>query len=379
MRILILSNSIGSLINFRYELLQALVERGDEVFLASQIEAEASPKVLIDLGCKFIETEMNQRGTNPIDELKLINTYNKIIGKVHPSIVIAYTIKPNIYGSVACRRMGVPVIANVTGLGMALDHSGILQRITVWLYRWGFKRTDYVFFQNEENRDFFKKHKIRAKAQSVIHGSGVNLDKFHFIEYPTDNGELYFLYVGRILSMKGMKQLIDAAMYFQESQSKVRFHIVGIKEDPYYTQLILELDKKGVLKYHGKQSDIRPFIQKAHCLVHPSYYPEGLSNVCLEASAMGRPVITTDKSGCKETVDNGVTGYIVKQKDSQDLIDKIEQFVNLPYKKKAEMGWNAHQKVSEQFNRVDVVKKYLEIIDALVQKTTAMRINNTKQ
>ena len=368
MRILFLSNSIGGLINFRFELLKALVQRGDEVYLSSQIEPEISPKPLEDIGCKFIETKMSQRGTNPLDEFKLIKEYKRIINEVNPNIVMAYTIKPNIYGSVACRILGVPIVANITGIGMALENTGVLQKISTLLYRWGFKKTDFVFFQNQESIDFFAKHKIKPQAQSLIAGSGVNLEKFQFMDYPEDNGEIHFLYVGRILPKKGMQQFIDAALYCHEHYSKVKFHIVGIKDDPYYTQQVLNLDEKGVIIYHGKQADTRPFVKSVHALIHPSYYPEGLSNVCLESSAMGRPVITTDKSGCKETVDDGETGFIVKQQDSKDLIEKVVKFINLPYEQKAAMGKAAHDKVAREFNRADVVKRYLEKIDELSLK-----------
>lgn len=367
MRILFLSNSIGGLINFRFELLKALVQRGDEVYLSSQIEPEISPKPLEDIGCKFIETKMNQRGTNPFDEFKLIKEYKRIIKEVKPNIVMAYTIKPNIYGSVACRKLGVPIVANITGIGMALENTGVLQKISILLYRWGFKKTDFVFFQNQESIDFFAEHKIKPKAQSLIAGSGVNLEKFQFMEYPDDNGEIHFLYVGRILPKKGMQQFIDAALYCHEHYPQVKFHIVGIKDDPYYTQQVLNLDEQGIIKYHGKQTDTRPFVKSVNALVHPSYYPEGLSNVCLESSAMGRPVITTNKSGCKETVDDGVTGYIIKQKDSKDLIEKVERFINLPYGQKVAMGKAAHEKVAREFNRADVVKRYLDTIDKLAK------------
>lgn len=365
MRIFFLSNSIGALVNFRYELLQALVKRGDEVFLSTQIENNASPKVLEDIGCKFIETKMNQRGTNPLEELKLIKEYKRIISEIKPQIVMAYTIKPNIYGSVACRNLFVPIIANVTGLGVALENAGLLQKISVWLYRWGFKKTDFVFFQNQESMAFFSKNHIKPKAQSLIAGSGVNLEKFKLMEYPADNGEINFLFIGRILPKKGIRQLIDAALYCHDYYPYVKFHIVGYKDDPFFNQLVDEMDAKRIIKYHGQQADIRPFMRMANALVHPSFYPEGMSNVCLESSAMGRPVITTDKSGCRETVDDGVTGYIVKQQDSQDLIEKIVRFVELPYKKKMAMGRAAHEKVAREFNRADVVKRYLEKIDEL--------------
>ena len=313
MRILFLSNSIGALVNFRFELLQALVKRGDTVFLSSQIEKNATPKVLEDIGCKFIETRMNQRGTNPLDEFKLIKEYKRIISEVKPNIVMAYTIKPNIYGSVACRKLGVPVIANVTGIGMALENAGLLQKISVWLYRWGFKKTDFVFFQNQESIDFFAQNNIKPKAQSLIAGSGVNLEKFRFTDYPEDNGEINFMLIGRILPKKGIQQLIDAAMYCHEKYPKVKFHIVGYKDDLYYNQLVDEMDAKGIIKYHGQQTDIRPFVEMANALVHLDEYKNNLDiskNEFLKGlwDGTGRTRMNMDLDKKKETtsVDSGV-------------------------------------------------------------------------
>ena len=366
MKILFLSNSIGGLLNFRYELIEKLLMRGDEVLISSQIEA--SPEKFEKLGCRIIPMEMEQRGTNPFSEFKLLKRYERLMCEEKPNVVLAYTIKPNIYGSVACRKYHIPIIANVTGLGMAIENKGLIQKISTALYRWGLKETDFVFFQNQESIDFFKENNIKPKALSLIAGSGVNLEKFALMDYPADNGEVNFLFIGRILPKKGIQQLIDAALYCHEKYPQVKFNIVGYKDDPYYNQQVDEMDAKGIIKYHGQQTDIRPFIMMANALVHPSFYPEGLSNVCLESSAMGRPVITTDKSGCRETVDDGVTGYIVKQQDSHDLIEKIVKFVELPYEQKVEMGRAAHDKVAQEFNRADVVKRYIETIDRLAIK-----------
>lgn len=365
MKILFLSNSIGGLRSFRYELIETLRKRGDEIFISSLIES--SPKCFEDLGCKIISTKLSPRSKNPINEIKILKQYEQILNDIKPDIVLSYTIKPNIYGGVACRKYHIPIISSVTGLGVAIENQGLLQKISIVLYRWGLKRTDFVYFQNQESMDFFKIHNIKLQAQALIAGSGVNLNKFYLSEYPQNDDTIHFLFISRILAAKGIGQYLSAAQYHKKQHPNTHFHIVGIEDDPYYTEQIKQLHKEGIIEYHGQQNDVRPYIMMSHCLVHPSFYPEGLSNVLLESAAMGRPAITTDKSGCKEVVDNNITGYIVKQRDSNDLIDKIEQFIQLSYSEKRNMGIAAHEKVKKYFDRNNIVNEYIKRIDSLTK------------
>lgn len=364
MKILFLSNTIGALRSFRYEFIEKLCKNGNEVIISSPLES--SPKCFEDMGCKIVPAEFTQRGMNPIKEFKIISHYKKVLKHYRPDIVLAYTIKPNVYGSIACRSLGIPIIASVTGLGTAVENGGVLQKITVALYKWGFKKTDFVYFQNKESMDFFDNHNIRLLSKSLIAGSGVNLKKFALTDYPTIDDGIHFLFISRILEAKGIGQYLSAAKYFYDKGENVHFHIVGIKDDEKYSNMIQEMHDKGIVEFHGQQSDVRPFIASAHCLVHPSYYPEGMSNVLLESAAMGRPAITTDKSGCKEVVDNGITGYIVKQKDSEDLIAKIQMFLDLSYEQKKSMGIAANEKVSTYFNREKIIESYSMKIRELV-------------
>ena len=235
MKILFLSNSIGGLINFRFELMERLCQRGDKVIVSSSIEA--SPKRLEDIGCRIIPMEMSQRGTNPIGEYRLLKNYERLLKQERPDVVLAYTIKPNIYGSVACRNRHIPIIANVTGLGTAIENGGIMQKITMGLYKWGFKETDFVYFQNQESMDFFKRYRVNPKAQSLIAGSGVNMERFAYSEYPNSNKGIHFLFISRILPQKGIQQYLDVAEAIRLKCKEVYFHIVGIKDDPYYSNL----------------------------------------------------------------------------------------------------------------------------------------------
>ncbi|WP_195438753.1 glycosyltransferase family 4 protein [Parabacteroides goldsteinii] len=363
MKILFLSNSIGGLRAFRYELISALCMRGDTIFISSPIES--STDCFKQLGCKIIPTKMSQRGINPFSELMILKQYKQILQSIKPDIVLSYTIKPNIYGGVACRKLHIPLISSITGLGIAVENKGLLQKITIILYRWGMKKTNFVYFQNQDSMIFFNNHNIKLTAKSLIAGSGVNLDKFTYTEYPTTDNSIHFLFISRILGTKGIAQYLEAAKYHKKLHPETHFHIVGIRDDKYYSKIIDQLHEEGIIEYHGQQLDVRPYIAKSHCLIHPTFYPEGLSNVLLENAAMGRPAITTDKSGCREVVDDNITGFIVKQRDSQDLIKKIEQFINLPLERKSAMGLAAYNKVSQLFDRKKVVTQYINKIDEL--------------
>lgn len=367
MKILIFSNNIGGILSFRMEVIEALRNKGNEVCLAIPLNECDSFERLSKIGCRHIPLNLVRRGTNVFDELKLLKEFKEIVKKEKPDVVFSYTIKPNIYASVACRKAGIPIICNITGLGSALENPGILQLITVNLYRWAFKKTDYVFFQNQFSIDFFKKHNIHLNKFKCIWGSGVNLDRFKCQDYPDESNGIHFVFISRLFKLKGIGQYLNAARELQKKYKKLHFHILGSHDDKYYSELVESLNKEGVVEYHGEQSDVRPFLTQCHCLVHPSYYPEGMSNVLQEASATGRPCITTDKPGCGDVVDDGITGFIVKQQSSEDLIEKMDKFINLTWDNKKSMGHEARLKVERQFDRKIVVQEYLDAVDYVLR------------
>ncbi len=363
MRILILANSLGGLFSFRIELLDALLEQGNDVIVCAPDDKLYSDK-LIEKGIKFISTEVDRRGTNPLADARLLKRYVALLKEVRPDVVLTYTIKPNIYGGMACRLCGVPQIVNITGLGTAVENPGWLQQITLALYRVALKRAKCIFFQNEFNKRFFAKHKINNKAHRLIPGSGVNLNRFDYSQYPSDSEPIRFLFMGRLMKEKGIEEYFAVAKHFKAKDISTEFHIVGDCEDDYLDELG-KLQELGVVVWHGRQANVKPFIEAAHCLIHPSYYPEGMSNVILESAATGRPVITTRRPGCGETVDDGLTGYLIDEKDTKGLISKVQQFINLPYLDKVSMGRKANEKMRNQFDRRIVVKAYLDEIKSI--------------
>lgn len=364
MHILFLSNSIGGLKSFRMELIEELLKQGDKVSICSPCEISAD--FFADMGCRIYPISMSRHGKNPFKEIKLISIYKRILKECKPDVVLAYTIKPNVYGSIACNKFNIPIICSVTGLGAAVENGGILQSISILLMRYGMRFASHVYFQNKESQDFFESCRIKLKSQSLVAGSGVNIEKFALKNYPSTENHIDFLYTGRILEAKGIGLYLNAARKLKSENPNLNFHIVGIKDDTKYSAMVDEYAQNGIIKFHGYQTDPRKFIEVAHCQVHPTYYPEGMSNVLLESASMGRPAITTDRSGCKEIVEDGITGFIIPQRDEEALVNALRRFIQLPYDNKCKMGLNAHKKVSTQFNRKDVVNDYIRRMHELV-------------
>ncbi|MFS3928311.1 glycosyltransferase family 4 protein [Priestia flexa] len=356
-KVLILANNDVGLYKFRKELIQELVQKYT-VYISLPYGKHISD--LEKIGCEFIDTPISRRGTNPITDLKLLWRYKKIIKSIKPDIVLTYTIKPNVYGGILCRINRVPYVSNITGLGTAVENGGVLQKITLGLYKFALKKSSCVFFQNKENKEFLTKE-TSISNYNIIPGSGVNLSYYSLLDYP-QTSEIHFLFIARVMKEKGINEYLKAAEFIRDKYSYTKFHVLGFCEDEYEDKL-KEMQARGIINYHGMQSDVREFHKFAHCTIHPTFYPEGMSNVLLESAACGRPVITTDRSGCKEIVEKEQTGYIVRERDSLDLIKKIEMFLSLDNKEREKMGLLGREKVEKEFNRNIVVNSYLDIIE----------------
>ena len=360
MRILILTNSDIGLYKFRRELLEEFARNDFEVY-ASLPEGEFTEQIK-DLGVNYINTRLNRRGKNPLQELSVIKDYFRIIREVKPDAVLTYTIKSNVYGGLACRLCHVPYIENITGLGSYFEKENLFQRFIRVLYKSALGKANKIFFQNQANLDYMLKDNIISHDcdYELIPGSGVNLDFFKFCEYPSDE-IINFVFVGRMMKEKGFDLYLDTAEYIHSQYPNTVFHICGLQEEN-YEERVNDLVSKGICTYHYSVDDMRPIYEMIHCIIHPTYYPEGMSNVLLEACACGRPVITTDRPGCKEIVDDNINGFVVKQKSLDDLKEKVKKFILLDNSKRAEMGKNARKKVEEQFDRQIVVDRYMEAI-----------------
>ena len=358
MRILILANNDVGLYKFRKELIETLVKE-HEVYACLPNGDMISQ--IVDMGVKFIQDEFDRHGTNPISEIKHYFRYKKILKNVKPDIVFTYTVKPTIFGGAACASMKIPYVVNVTGLGTAVESPGVMQKLMIPMYKFGIRKAQKVFFQNSENREFMLSRNMVKGEHDLLPGSGVNLSQYHAFEYPKGD-TVEFLFVARVMKEKGIDQYLEAAEHITKKYPWTHFHICGTCE-PEYSGNLDELQKKGVVIYHGQVKDMVKMYEMASCTIHPTYYPEGLSNVLLESSACGRPIITTNRSGCREVVDDGVNGYVVHEKDSVDLIEKIEKFLAKSVEERKEMGLAGRTKVEKEFNRAIVVKKYLDEVE----------------
>ena len=357
MRIVILTNADIGLYKFRKELVEQLCKE-HEVYIVLPNGEFIEP--LKRLGCKFIQFEFNRRGTNPLADFMQIARYIKLLKELKPDIALTYTIKPNVYGGVACRMTRVPYIANVTGLGTTIENGGFLGFMSTFLYKVGLKNAACVFFQNKDNQNLFINRRIVKGKTRLIPGSGVNLH-VHCVEpYPDDNEGIRFLFVGRIMKDKGVGELLEAIHQIHRENPEVTLDIVGWCDED-YSEALKKAEQEGSIHYHGLQSEVHPFYARCHCAVLPSYH-EGTANVMLEASSTGRPVITTRVPGCQETFTEGVTGFGCEARSTESLIEAMEEFLSISQEKRIEMGLAARRKMENEYDRNIVLQAYQEEI-----------------
>lgn len=359
--ILFLVNHEIVIYNFRKEIVENLIDRGHRVIISSP----KGPKIdrLKKLGCEHIETKIYRHGKNPFQDVKLLFFYNSIMKKYKPDVILSYTIKPNIYGSIISKFHNVQFIANITGLGNAVEGKSFLQHFLLKLYKFSFSNIQTVFFQNSENMNFFLDNGIALGKHKLLAGSGVNLKQFSPIEYPPDD-EIQFTFISRIMKEKGINEYLEAAKILKLKYNNITFHVCGFCEEN-YIEILTDLNQKGIIKYHGLVDDIRDVLKYTHCTVHPTFYPEGISNVLLESASCARPIITTNRAGTREVVDNNINGYLILEKNVDDLVEKLEMFINLPKIDKEKMGINGRNKMEKEFNREKIINAYLCEIEGI--------------
>ena len=362
MHVMMVVNNTTFTYNLRRELLERLVRDGHQVSVLCPVIS--FQKELEDIGVRLIDVKYNRRGTNPLADLKLFGTYFRYLRKERPDLILGNNIKPNAYAGLACRLLKIRRICNITGLGTALEQPGPLQKITGILYKLGTWNAECILFQNTENEAFFREHKMLSSKSRVVllPGSGVNLQAHPAFPYPEEE-ETHFLFIARILKEKGIDQYLAAAREIRRRYPMTRFHICGLCDDAAYLEILKKAEADGTIIYHGEQKDMEPFFQMAHCVVHPSYYPEGMSNVLLEAAASARPVIATDRSGCRETVDDGTSGFVIPIQDEKALIDALERFMGMTWEARRDMGLAGRKKVEKEFDRNIVVNMVVDEVN----------------
>lgn len=357
-KIVILANDTTYTYNLRGAIIKKLIDNKYHVYIIAQVLK--FKEELENIGCSIKNIGISRHSTNPFADIQLLKAYKNILKEIKPDVVISYNIKPNIYGGMACSSLKIRFLPNITGLGTALEYPGPMQKLTMFLNKIGLKNADTVFFQNSENQDFFKKHNLLSKKTKTIllPGSGVDLLQHKLLEYPAQKN-IKFLYTARIMKDKGIDIYLAAAEQIKKKYPNTEFHICGYCDDKKYKAKLKEYEGNNIIVYHGEQKNMIPFFEMANCIIHPSYYPEGMSNVLLEAAAHGRPIICTDRSGCRETVEDEKTGFIVPIKDTEELIKATEKIINMSNDERKVMGLNGRKKMEKEFDRNIVVNEYI--------------------
>lgn len=365
-RVMLLGNHAFVIYNFRKELIQQLLKDGYEVYLSMPYDDEKVP-LMKSWGCKYIETNVDRRGTNPIKDTKLLMHYIKILRKYKPDVVFTYTIKPNLYGGIACRISKIPYINNITGLGSGFNKKGLLKTIIKKLYKVALKNSSKVFFQNEHDKKILIDEKIINSNFEVIPGSGVNLKEFIYQEMPSKS-IMKFIFVGRIMKDKGIDEFLEAAIKSKNKYGeKIEFHIVGFVEptEMYLNQKINMLTDEKIVLYHGYQNDVKKYVKNVHCLIQPSHGGEGLSNVLLEAGALGRILLASNIPGCKETIEVGKNGYIFNKKNVESLCESIDKLMGIAPDVINRMSLYSRYKINKEYDRNIIVKKYMYEVNCI--------------
>ncbi|MDH5366047.1 MAG: glycosyltransferase family 4 protein [Cyclobacteriaceae bacterium] len=370
MRVAIVLNTSWNIYNFRYNLVNRLLEKGYEVYAIAPHDDYS--KKLEKMGCKYVPLSMDSRGVNPVKDFALVVELFNIYRKVKPDVVLHYTIKPNIYGTLAASILGVPVVNNVCGLGTAFLKKNLLSLVAKLMYKISFWYPKKIFFQNDDDLELFVDNKIVSKNSSdILPGSGVDLKKFSPSQYNSMN-KLTFLLISRLIIDKGIYEYIEAIKRLRLEGIDANFQILGSKDPEHRRGIpILEIDqwiKEGIVEYLGTVEDVRPFINEADCIVLPSYR-EGTPRTLLEAASSTRPIITTNVPGCNNVVVDGYNGFLCKEKDASDLAEKIKLFIQLSQEERVEMGVKGRRHVEENYDENLVIDKYLNTISEIAKQT----------
>ena len=358
-KILFLANHFITLYSFRKEIISEMVKQGHELYLS--LPKSSVNKYFEDMGCHIVETEIDRRGVNPIKDLKLILFYKKIIPQINPDIIFSYTIKPNIYGTMASNGK-YKQVCNITGTGATFLRKSLVSTVCKMLYKLSIKKCYKVFFQNTGDRDFFIKERLVRNNYAMLPGSGCNLNQHSFKPLPSDE-EIRFLFIGRVMKLKGIDQFLQAAEIIRKKYANTKFIIAGWNEQPEYMKLVENAQKAGWVEYIGFRKDIDTWIEKCHCTILPSHGGEGVPNVLLESASTGRICIGSKINGTMDVIEDGKTGYLFNTGDGQDLASKIEKFILLSKEEKNAMGLAGRKKVEREFDRQIVIDKYLEEVE----------------
>lgn len=351
--------------NFRKAVLSHFLEKGYQVTVAAPYDEIYFP-LLQELGCEVFAVDLEAKGVNPLKDLELTRQYVQLMRRLQPVLSITYTIKPNIYGSIAAQWTRTPHLPITTGLGYAFTHQSLVSRIIRGLYRFAFRKAPKVFFLNETDcADFLNARLIRPEQGYILPGEGIDLVAFTPEPYPSATAPIRFLLIARLLGDKGLREYVEAARLLKKRNPAVEFQILGEfwNENPTAIQPseMEQWVQEGVVSYLGYTPDVRPLIAQASCVVLPSYR-EGLPRTLLEGAALARPLIATDTPGCRDLVQDGKNGFLCVPRDAQSLAHAYERFLTLTHEERERMGQASLNLVKERFSMVRILEHYDEVL-----------------
>lgn len=377
MKVIIAINSAWNLLNFRAGLIRALVADGHTVVLVAPSDEHVP--ALVELGAQFVHLPMRTHGTNPVADLALLGRLIVVLRRERPDVLLGYTAKPNVYGSLAAHANGIPVVNNIAGLGSVFIRGGWLAGVLQQLYRLALARSRRVFFQNPDDLKLFLNLGLVAQPQAaLLPGSGVDLNNFEPVPLPCFQDSdapqsaitrrFVFLLVARMLKDKGVEEYVQAARLIKASNPEVECAMLGFmdSENPnaISAQQMQAWVDEGVVKYWGTSSDVREQLAQADCVVLPSYR-EGTPRTLLEAAAMGRPLIATDVPGCREVVSDGLNGLLCQPMDPQDLAKQMACMLAMSDTQLQQMGNASRQWVEDRFDEQLVIEQYRKVLHEL--------------
>ncbi len=364
-KIVILSNTSWNIYNYRMGLLESLEKSGARITVIAPPD-EYSDKI----GYSFIPVAMNNHGTNPLEDCRLIVNLYKIYRRIKPDVILHYTIKPNVYGTLAARILGIPVINNIAGLGVMFSRETFYSKIARLLYKTSLRFAHRVFFQNQDDLEYFIRQKLVSREKTdKLPGSGI--DTTHFAPMPKtrSRNRFVFLLMSRMIWEKGIDEYVTAAEMISDKYPGVEFQLLGFldNKNPFAipSLTVQKWVNSGYVKYLGATNNVRQYIRQADCIVLPSYYREGVPRTLIEAASMAKPIITTDQVGCKDVVDDGVNGFLCRKKDACDLARQMEKMLRLSEVQRNLMGCNGRNKIILEFDEKFVIEKYVRAIARL--------------
>lgn len=367
--IVISANTSWYLINFRANLIRRLLEEDYQVTAVAPKDKYSEQ--FNKLGCQFYDLKIDQGGTNPIKDFCTLCSFYQLYKKINPNIVLNFTPKNNIYSTLAASYLNIPTVNNIAGLGSVFIKESAVAHIARWMYKISQRRTKHLFFQNEEDKKlFFQKNIAKNIPSTRIPGSGVDLKRFHPTPPPND-GKVRFILIGRMLYEKGVANYVESAGQLRRRYSNIECFLLGFIDDKNPSAIPPEVIKNwhdsGDINYLGASDEVEKEIKNIDVVVLPSYYREGVPRSLLEGAAMARPIITTDNVGCKETVINGVNGFLCEPHNTKSLTEAMEKIILMPRQERLNMGRESRDLVERLFNENIVLNSYLEKIESIIK------------